>query len=87
MTEYAMAKAAGEMLCADMDRVLGGTRIVASRLPRMLTDQTATLILVRSSDPFEVLLPLIREMHAGPEPRPGRTRRPGQATSRQIPFR
>jgi len=41
MTEYRMAKIAGEMLCTSMNRA--GVHIIVSRLPRLLTDQTATV--------------------------------------------
>lgn len=63
ITEYSMAKAAGELLCADMNRFLPGMRILVKRLPRMLTDQTATVVPAESSDPLEVMLPIIMEMH------------------------
>lgn len=65
MVEYSMAKAAGEMLCADLNRFQEGMRVVVKRLPRILTDQTATVATVASRDPIEVMLPLVREMHAG----------------------
>jgi NAD(P)-dependent dehydrogenase (short-subunit alcohol dehydrogenase family) len=64
MTEYSMAKAAGELLCADMNRFIKGMRVVIKRLPRVLTDQTATVMPTQSADPLEVMLPIIREMHA-----------------------
>ncbi|HEY0797832.1 MAG TPA: hypothetical protein VGD50_01710, partial [Candidatus Baltobacteraceae bacterium] len=66
MTEYRMAKAAGELLCADMNRFARGTRVLVARLPRVLTDQTATVMPVESSEPIEIMLPLIRTMHAPP---------------------
>lgn len=69
MVEYSMAKAAGEMLCADLNRFEERMRVVISRLPRILTDQTATVAMAASRDPVEVMLPLVREMHAhGPLP-------------------
>jgi hypothetical protein len=43
MTEYAMAKAAGEELCRDMARHYASIHFMAARLPRILTDQTATV--------------------------------------------
>ena len=58
-----MAKAAGEILCADMSRFAAGAHVVVARLPRVLTDQTATVMPVESSDAVEVMLPLIRQMH------------------------
>ncbi len=60
MLEYAMAKTAGEMLCDEMQA--SGWRIVKSRLPRLLTDQTATVTNVETADPIGVMLPLIRKM-------------------------
>lgn len=62
MTEYAMVKAAGEQMCRDMNQHLPGLQILTSRLPRMRTDQTATLIPERDVDPVEILLPIVREM-------------------------
>jgi len=62
MTEYAMAKAAGEVLCADLSRTVPGLKIRAVRLPRMLTDQTATATPLDTADATEVLLPIIREI-------------------------
>lgn len=61
-TEYSMAKIAGEMLCADMNRSKCGIHVVVSRLPRLLTDQTATLAPTASADPLEVMLPIIRSV-------------------------
>jgi NAD(P)-dependent dehydrogenase (short-subunit alcohol dehydrogenase family) len=65
MVEYSMAKAAGEMLCADLNRFQEGMRVIVKRLPRMLTDQTATVATVASRNPIEVMLPIVREMQAG----------------------
>ena len=59
MTEYAMAKAAGEILCTDLARAHPGLRITVPRLPRILTDQTATVPPVPAADPVEVMLPLL----------------------------
>jgi len=66
MTEYAMAKAAGEILCADLAAFTRGVRVVTARLPRLATDQTATLLPSRTADPIAELLPYVRAMH-GPE--------------------
>jgi len=57
--EYAMAKAAGEVLCREMDMQLPGIRIVQQRLPRILTDQTATSRGGQSADVLDVILPLV----------------------------
>ncbi len=63
MTEYAMAKIAGESLCADLTRSNLQLSMLVSRLPRTLTDQTASLAEVKSADPVSIMLPLIREIH------------------------
>lgn len=68
MTEYSMVKAAGEQMCRDMDRYIPGLRIVTTRLPRLRTDQTSSVMPERELDPVTVLLPILREMH-GLEPR------------------
>lgn len=60
MTEYAMAKAAGEVLCEELMRSFPGLSIIAPRLPRTLTDQTATVPPVETADPVETMLPQIR---------------------------
>jgi nucleoside-diphosphate-sugar epimerase len=64
MLEYSMAKAAGELLCAEMNRLAGEVRVVVRRLPPVLTDQTAAAVLLHKIDAFEILLPIIREMSA-----------------------
>jgi acyl dehydratase len=66
MTEYAMAKAAGEVLCADLHRSSPATPILVERLGRVLTDQTATVIPVHSLDAVDVMLPLVRKLHTLP---------------------
>lgn len=62
MTEYAMAKAAGEALCADLAQFDQRLKLVVHRIPRTLTDQTATASEVAASDPVDVMLPQIRKM-------------------------
>jgi NAD(P)-dependent dehydrogenase (short-subunit alcohol dehydrogenase family)/acyl dehydratase len=59
MTEYAMAKAAGEVLARDLSSTLG-IAITTPRIPRVLTDQTAALTLGDLADPVDILLPLLR---------------------------
>jgi len=63
LTEYSMAKMAGEVLCADMMEHVPGLRVLISRLPRVLTDQTNTVAQVENADPLTVLLPLIHAVH------------------------
>jgi acyl dehydratase/NAD(P)-dependent dehydrogenase (short-subunit alcohol dehydrogenase family) len=62
LAEYSMAKLAGESLCSAMNRAAEGVRVIVERLPRLLTDQTATVPPVRNGDPLEVMLPIIRNV-------------------------
>jgi NAD(P)-dependent dehydrogenase (short-subunit alcohol dehydrogenase family) len=64
MTEYAMAKAAGEVLCADLSRQLRNVQIITHRLPRIATDQTVSLVPMASASAYEVMLSIVRELHA-----------------------
>lgn len=61
---YAMAKAAGEILCSELARTWPNLRITAPRLPRVLTDQTATVPPVAAEAPVEIMLPLLRAENA-----------------------
>lgn len=61
LTEYAMAKAAAELLVLDLQRSLKGLRFVCPRLPRLLTDQTSSIQQSRPDANVEIMLPLIRE--------------------------
>ena len=62
MTEYTMAKAAIEILCADLQRSLRRVSVVVQRLPRLETDQTATLMAVTSASIAHTLLPIVNLM-------------------------
>lgn len=62
MTEYAMAKAAAEVLCADLARTLRRVAIVSRRLPRLSTDQTTSLVAVKHGSNIDTLLPLMHEL-------------------------
>jgi hypothetical protein len=64
MTEYAMAKAAGEVLCADIQSFESPGQIIVRRLPRLPTDQTASLLKIETAEPISVILPIIREVYA-----------------------
>jgi len=64
MTEYAMAKAAGEVLCADIQSFESPGPILVRRLPRLPTDQTASLLKIQTADPISVILPIVREVYA-----------------------
>jgi hypothetical protein len=64
MTEYTMSKAAGEVLCADIDKHVRNVRVVMRRLPRLPTDQTASLNQKECADPTTVMLPIIRDVQS-----------------------
>jgi hypothetical protein len=62
LAEYAMAKAAGETLAGYINASLPNINIVSRRLPRILTDQTATIGVASAHDPLDVLLPIVYEV-------------------------
>ena len=62
MTEYAMAKAAAEVLADDLNRALQRVRVVHTRLPRLATDQTASIMGVSVASNIDTLLPVVRQV-------------------------
>jgi hypothetical protein len=66
LLEYAMSKAAGELLCSGIAAHNRKIRIIVSRLPRLPTDQTATLLPVHAENPVQIMLPLIRSVQEPP---------------------
>jgi hypothetical protein len=64
MIEYAMAKAAGETLCNELNLAWAPLHVTVERLPRLLTDQTASIIGSRFMSSTELLLPIVRKVHA-----------------------
>jgi hypothetical protein len=64
ITEYVMAKAALEVLCADLARKTKGLTISTPRIPRVLTDQTAVVPPTPAADAVEVMLPLLRALRS-----------------------
>jgi len=62
LAEYAKAKAEGEKLCAAIMGQVAGLKVVVGRLPRVLTDQTATIALVENADPLTTMLPFIHTL-------------------------
>jgi hypothetical protein len=60
LLEYAMAKAAGEVLCTQMPARLKTIAVTTTRLPPLRTDQTASLFGSRAGDPVSVMLPVVR---------------------------
>ena len=61
MGEYAAAKSAAETLCRYLEKTHGGIRFHCPRLPRLATDQTASLIRTDLPDPAPTLLAALRE--------------------------
>lgn len=66
MLEYSMAKAAGETLCAEMNQALPPLHVTVDRLPRLRTDQTASVIGASLPSPAGRLLPFVRETQSWP---------------------
>jgi hypothetical protein len=71
MLEYAIAKAAGETLCSEMNVAWAPLRVTVDRLPRLLTDQTASVMETVLPSALARLLPVVREAQSWPR----RTRR------------
>lgn len=61
--EYVIAKTAGEILSEALNALVPGLTILTERLPRTDTDQTATVLPVRSAAAADVMLPIIERMH------------------------
>ncbi len=64
MTEYAMAKIAGETMCEDIDRHMPGVGVSIFRLPRLLTDQTATVTPVETDPVEQIMLEALEKLAA-----------------------
>ncbi len=64
LAEYSMAKMAGEVLCGNINRSAGRVHVIVGRLPRLKTDQTATVPPVESAEPLEIMLPVIRKVQS-----------------------
>jgi len=62
--EYAMAKAAAETLCAGLERAIPDVRVQTRRLPRVSTDQTASVRPSDGADAVEVMLPIVLALQA-----------------------
>jgi NADP-dependent 3-hydroxy acid dehydrogenase YdfG len=60
MAEYAAAKMAGEIVCDFLQKAHPGLAIHKSRLPRVATDQTVSLLPVSNQEPVSVLLNNLR---------------------------
>lgn len=60
MREYAAAKKAGEEACRSLAATDDTLTMHVERLPRVLTDQTATVMPVETADPIPLLLSVLR---------------------------
>jgi len=65
MTEYAMAKAAGEVLATDLAAADPRLHLVIDRLGRLPTDQNATVVQAEFADPIATMVPLLRQTLRG----------------------
>ncbi|MGD2069077.1 MAG: SDR family NAD(P)-dependent oxidoreductase [Gemmatimonadota bacterium] len=68
LAEYAAAKAAGEDLARHLTRFEPGVRVEIERLPRIETDQTATLTPVPGAEADRTLLPVLERLHPADAP-------------------
>ena len=73
--EYASAKAAGEAACRHLERLYPHLRVQVSRLPRVRTDATATVMPVEAAEAAEVMRDELRRL-------PGASRAGGTAAPR-----
>jgi NAD(P)-dependent dehydrogenase (short-subunit alcohol dehydrogenase family) len=60
--EYAMAKMAGEILAKHLNEFMSGIHVICRRLPRILTDQTATVGVASAERALDVMLPIVYDM-------------------------
>jgi hypothetical protein len=63
-----MAKAAGETLVQQLNAFLPGVHAISRRLPRIATDQTATVGVASAQDALDVLLPIVHEVQQAARP-------------------
>ena len=62
LIQYAAAKAAGEAVCRAIAAEDQRLTMEIPRLPRLLTDQTNSVVQVETAPPVEILLPILRRM-------------------------
>jgi MaoC like domain len=68
--EYAMAKISGEILAKYVNEFMSGIHVISRRLPRILTDQTATVGVFSADNALDVMLPIVYEMQQMARPDP-----------------
>jgi NAD(P)-dependent dehydrogenase (short-subunit alcohol dehydrogenase family) len=69
-TEYAMAKISGEILAKYVNEFMSGIHVISRRLPRILTDQTATVGVASADNALDVMLPIVYEVQQTARPDP-----------------
>jgi NAD(P)-dependent dehydrogenase (short-subunit alcohol dehydrogenase family) len=62
VTEYAMAKSAAEVMVEDLNKHSRKLTVVTTRLPRLNTDQTSSILRLPTESNVGALLPIIRSM-------------------------
>ena len=68
--EYAMAKMAGEILANHLNEFSSNIFVLCRRLPRILTDQTATVGVASAANALDVMLPIVYELQQSARPNP-----------------
>jgi len=63
MWEYSISKYAGELLCMYINKYRHRTSVFSPRLPRIVTDQTVSLLPIKTKKAEDVMLPLLRQFH------------------------
>jgi hypothetical protein len=67
-----MAKMAGEILAKGINEFMSNVHVTCRRLPRIRTDQTATVGVASADNALDVMLPIVYEVQqtARPDPAP-----------------
>jgi hypothetical protein len=67
-----MAKTSGEILAKYVNEFMSGIHVICRRLPRILTDQTATVGVASADNALDVMLPIVYDVQqmARPDPAP-----------------
>jgi NADP-dependent 3-hydroxy acid dehydrogenase YdfG len=61
-SEYSSAKASGEMLCKHLNKLYPNSKVFVTRLPRLTTDQTNSLIPTESKKTKDVMLSILEQL-------------------------
>jgi len=67
-TEYAMAKMSGETLVKHINHSMPNIHVITRRLPRILTDQTATVGVASADNALDVMIPIVYEVQQKARP-------------------